>query len=77
MSQSSKSELLVVYEKLLKRFGPQKWWPARTRFEVIVGAILTQNTNWKNVEKALQNLKSRREALLNKYTNLKTELNKL
>ena len=41
----------------MKHYGPQFWWPAETRFEVIVGAILTQNTNWGNVEKALKNLK--------------------
>ncbi len=40
----------------MARFGPQFWWPAKTKFEVVVGAILTQNTNWKNVEKALVNL---------------------
>ncbi|MEE9614812.1 MAG: endonuclease III domain-containing protein [Thermodesulfobacteriota bacterium] len=50
------------YEALFRSFGPQLWWPARTRFEVVVGAILTQNTNWTNVEKAIRNL--RREKLL-------------
>jgi len=48
---------LNVYKKLLKHFGNQEWWPAETKFEVIVGAILTQRTNWKNVEKAIQHLK--------------------
>ena len=43
---------------LFKRFGPQDWWPGDTPFEVIVGAILTQNTNWTNVEKAITNLKN-------------------
>jgi len=58
-----KKEVLVkaIYEKLLKEFGPQHWWPADTRMEVIVGAILTQNTNWKNVEKAIRNLKQHHE----------------
>jgi endonuclease-3 related protein len=42
------------------RFGPQHWWPARTRFEVVVGAILTQNTAWSNVERALAALRARR-----------------
>jgi len=51
-----------IYQRLYSKFGPQKWWPARTRFEVIVGAILTQNTNWGNVEKAIENL--RRAGLL-------------
>ena len=46
-----------IYEKLYRRFGPQAWWPGETPFEVIVGAILTQNTNWQNVESAINNLK--------------------
>ncbi len=50
--------VLLFYEKLLKRFGPQKWWPADSAYEVVVGAILTQNTNWKNVERAINNLKN-------------------
>ena len=51
------AELKVIYRKLHKHFGPQRWWPAETPFEVMVGAILTQNTNWQNVEKAILNLK--------------------
>jgi endonuclease-3 related protein len=46
-----------LYDRLLARFGPQHWWPGDTPFEVMIGAILTQNTNWSNVEKALANLK--------------------
>lgn len=42
---------------LFSHFGPRHWWPGETPFEVMVGAILTQNTNWKNVEKAILNLK--------------------
>lgn len=49
--------ILRVYETLAKAYGPLHWWPARTRFEVIVGAFLTQNTSWKNVEQALRNLR--------------------
>ena len=45
------------YEELHKKFGPQGWWPGETALECILGAILTQNTSWKNVEKALDNLK--------------------
>lgn len=51
------SKLPAIYKRLQKRFGPQKWWPGETPFEVAVGAILTQNTNWGNVEKAINNLK--------------------
>jgi endonuclease-3 related protein len=50
--------LAEIYQLLFERFGPQYWWPGQTQFEVIVGAILTQNTNWTNVEKAIANLKS-------------------
>lgn len=48
----------LVYKKLLDIYGPQHWWPADSPFEVMVGAILTQNTNWKNVETAIANLKA-------------------
>ncbi len=47
-----------IYDRLYERYGPQHWWPGDTPFEIIVGAILTQNTNWKNVEKAITNLKN-------------------
>jgi len=50
--------LTEIYELLFNRFGPQNWWPGETQFEIIVGAILTQNTNWSNVEKAITNLKN-------------------
>jgi endonuclease III related protein len=46
------------YNSLFTRFGPQHWWPGKTRFEVIVGAILTQNTSWANVEPAIRNLRA-------------------
>ena len=55
-------ELAQYYRALYSAMGPQGWWPARTPFEVIVGAILTQNTAWTNVERAIANL--RRERLL-------------
>jgi endonuclease-3 related protein len=55
------SRLMKAYEKLLKIYGHQNWWPRKHNFrppewEICVGAILTQNTNWKNVERALENL---------------------
>jgi endonuclease-3 related protein len=53
-----KIDLVDIYDRLFSAFGPQHWWPAESRFEMIVGAILTQNTAWKNVEKALLSLKS-------------------
>jgi len=50
-------KLLRIYHRLYSSFGPQYWWPGETPFEIAVGAILTQNTNWGNVEKAIGNLK--------------------
>ena len=55
--------LLEYYHALLDAYGPQEWWPGQTRFEVIVGAILIQNTNWRNAERALVALQ--RNGLLN------------
>jgi len=49
--------LTTVYRRLLAAFGPQHWWPGETPFEVMVGAVLTQNTNWQNVERAIRNLR--------------------
>jgi endonuclease-3 related protein len=54
---SLKLKLGMIYRLLLERFGHRNWWPAEGPFEVCVGAILTQNTSWKNVEKAIGNLK--------------------
>ena len=54
---SLKKSLLDIYKILYREFGPQHWWPGETPFEVIVGAILTQNTAWGNVTKAIDNLK--------------------
>jgi endonuclease III related protein len=49
-----------IYNLLYKAYGPQGWWPASSPFEVAVGTILTQNTSWSNVEKAITNLKDKR-----------------
>ncbi len=51
------SHLPEIFSRLLAHFGPQQWWPAESPFEVMVGAILTQNTNWGNVERAMARLK--------------------
>ena len=56
------TDLRTYYDALFAAHGPQYWWPGRSAFEVIVGAILTQNTSWTNVEPAIRNL--RREKLL-------------
>jgi endonuclease-3 related protein len=62
-----------IYKKLRNHFGFQNWWPAKTKFEILVGAVLTQQTSWKNVEKAINNL--RKSKLLNeeKLKNAKIE----
>ena len=56
--QRTRQQLLDIYEILLKAYGPQHWWPGQTPFEIIVGAILTQNTSWSNVEKAIANIRA-------------------
>jgi endonuclease III related protein len=56
-SEIVKNLLLEIYRILLDTFGPRHWWPGETPFEVMVGAILTQNTSWRNVEKAIDRLK--------------------
>ncbi len=48
---------MEIYKALFRRWGPQYWWPAEDPLEMMIGAILTQNTSWKNVEKAITNLK--------------------
>ena len=48
---------VTLYQQLYDHYGPQQWWPADSPFEVMVGAILTQNTSWSGVEKAIANLK--------------------
>src|SRR5258708_4970643 len=67
-----------IFKKLYKQYEPQQWWPAETPFEVMIGAILTQNTAWSNVEKAIQNLKAEDclnpEAILNCSTSTLAEL---
>ena len=54
----STEKLMKIYQLLYERYGCQHWWPGHSRFEIVVGAILTQNTNWGNVEKAIKNLKA-------------------
>ncbi len=56
-SAAAAGQVRAFYQTLYSACGPQHWWPAKTRFEVIVGAYLTQNTSWTNVEIALRNLR--------------------
>ncbi|MGB9715821.1 MAG: endonuclease III domain-containing protein [Thermodesulfovibrionales bacterium] len=67
------NRLLEIYKKLYDTFGPQHWWPGETPFEIAVGAILTQNTNWGNVEKAISNLKKERALNPESIYYMKTE----
>ena len=53
---TTREQLLEMYQLLLDAFGPQHWWPGETPFEVAIGAVLTQNTSWTNVERAIANL---------------------
>ncbi|TKJ38748.1 MAG: endonuclease [Planctomycetes bacterium B3_Pla] len=55
---TTRETLAEIYQLLCEAFGPQHWWPGETPFEVATGAILTQNTSWTNVEKAITNLRS-------------------
>jgi endonuclease III related protein len=56
--QSKAARLRAMHDELVRTYGPQHWWPARTPFEVILGAYLTQNTSWKAVEVSLANLRA-------------------
>lgn len=67
--------LLDVYDRLLAHYGHQSWWPGDSPLEIMVGAILTQNTSWKNVEKAIVNLKE--EGLLDPFKLQETPLEEL
>src|SRR5438128_12694623 len=60
ISCAPEAHIRGIYATLSRHWGPQNWWPAQSRFEVIVGAYLTQNTNWTNVEKAIANLRRAR-----------------
>ncbi len=70
-----KQKLEEIYDLAFERFGPQHWWPGETPFEIIIGAILTQNTSWSNVEKAIANIK--KADLLNPQALYKLDINQL
>lgn len=57
MKTDNTALLQNIYQRMLEKFGPQDWWPGESREEIIIGAILTQNTNWNNVDRAIKNLK--------------------
>ena len=66
-----KKKLLKIYDQLFDHFGTQHWWPGETQLEICVGAILTQNTAWTNVEKAISNLKKENCLELNRLKKIK------
>lgn len=58
MTEDSRPKLMDIFEQMTDFYGPLSWWPAESAFEVCIGAILTQNTAWCNVEKAITELKN-------------------
>lgn len=66
-------KLLKIYDQLLEHFGPQHWWPGETQLEICLGAILTQNTAWSNVEKAITNLKKENYLVLDRLKKIRTK----
>lgn len=57
-SSNTGQVLRQFFDAMLSAYGPQGWWPGRGRTEIVIGAILTQNTNWKNVKKAITQLRA-------------------
>jgi endonuclease III related protein len=68
-------KLISLYSQLLEEYGKQDWWPAESPYEVAIGAVLTQNTNWRNVEKAIALLKE--AGLVNEVRMLSAPIPKL
>ncbi len=66
--------LQAVYQSLYDYFGPQHWWPGDSTLEILVGAVLTQNTNWSNVSRALDNLKDHQLLSLETLTSIPIDL---
>ena len=59
MAEADRDQLMNIFDRLFTAYGPRHWWPAPTPYEMMVGAILTQNTAWTNVEKAIRNFNDR------------------
>jgi endonuclease-3 related protein len=71
---STNQVLMEIYNLLFAFFGPQNWWPAETELEMMVGAVLTQNTSWNNVEKAILNLKEKSLLSIEKLSRISPSL---
>ncbi|NIT14722.1 MAG: endonuclease III domain-containing protein, partial [Candidatus Dadabacteria bacterium] len=69
----TKTRINEFYKALYSHYGPQLWWPANGELECIIGAILTQNTTWKNVEKAINNLKEHGLISIEKLSSISTD----
>ncbi len=68
------NKVYEIYNILLEHFGPQGWWPGETPLEIMVGAVLTQNTNWSNVSKAIDNLKNENLLIFEKLHDLPVDV---
>ncbi|NIP39679.1 MAG: endonuclease III domain-containing protein [Candidatus Dadabacteria bacterium] len=69
----TKSRINQIYDALFDHYGPQHWWPAESDLECIIGTILTQNTTWKNVEKAIDKLKQQDLISIEELGHISTE----
>lgn len=70
---SAQADLSALFQQLYHHYGPQQWWPAESPFEVMVGAVLTQNTAWERVEEAIANLRSQRKLSLETIVAMRQE----
>jgi len=70
---SSTNKYRLIFDKMYNSYGPQHWWPGETAFEIMLGAVLTQNTSWTNVEKAISALKANNALDPKTITNTKHE----
>ena len=68
-----KIDIPLLYQTLLSELGPQGWWPAESKPEILLGAILVQNTNWQTVEQSLANLKQATQFLPERITSISLE----
>jgi len=66
-------KIRLFYNVLFENLGPQHWWPGETKFEICIGAILTQNTNWKNAYLSIQNLKEHNLLSIDSLISTETE----
>jgi len=68
--QAVREKLMQMYQAMYEHFGPQNWWPGDGALEIVIGAVLTQNTNWTNVERAIENLQRENLIDIEKLNNI-------